>query len=122
MATIRAGPEHWRQRHKSPGGVHRCSDRSRRLRGELILFAANPQPMPNVVSESAGVPSPPSTGSSLRLDLVFKCGYVYPDLFRMLARPLAKRREADSAVGMIQRGFLDSQSRRDLTELGPEPG
>ena len=31
--------------------------------------------------------------------------------------PLANRRETDSTVGMIRRGFLDAESRKDLTEL-----
>ena len=31
--------------------------------------------------------------------------------------PLARRRDTDSTVGMIRRGFLDSESRKDLTEL-----
>jgi len=31
--------------------------------------------------------------------------------------PLGKRRDSDSTVGMIRRGFLDSESRNDLTEL-----
>ena len=31
--------------------------------------------------------------------------------------PLARRRDSDSTVGMIRRGFLDSESRKDLTEL-----
>ena len=31
--------------------------------------------------------------------------------------PLAKRRDSDSTVGMIRGGFLDSESRKDLTEL-----
>jgi transposase len=36
---------------------------------------------------------------------------------RIRAQPLAKRREADSTVSMIQPGFLDPESRRDLIEL-----
>ncbi len=31
--------------------------------------------------------------------------------------PLARRRDTDSTVGKIRRGFLDSESRKDLTEL-----
>ena len=32
-------------------------------------------------------------------------------------KPLAKRRDSDSTVRMIRSGFLDSESRKDLTEL-----
>jgi transposase len=41
---------------------------------------------------------------------------VYPDL-RIRAQPLAKRRVPDSTGAMIQPGFLDPESRRDLIEL-----
>jgi hypothetical protein len=36
---------------------------------------------------------------------------------RSSSRPLANRPRGDSAPSMIRRGFLDSESRRDLIEL-----
>jgi len=44
-------------------------------------------------------------------------GWYYTPTPREPEKPLAKRRDSDSAVGMIRRGFLDSESRKDLTEL-----
>ena len=41
---------------------------------------------------------------------------VYPDSPRS-RKLLANRRDSDSTLGMIRRGFLDSESRKDLTEL-----
>jgi transposase len=43
--------------------------------------------------------------------------FIYPDSLRIRAQPLAKRREPDSTVAMIEPGFLDPESRRDLIEL-----
>ncbi len=42
---------------------------------------------------------------------------IIPRLPRNPRNPLAKRRDSDSTVGMIRGGFLDSESRKDLTEL-----
>ena len=43
--------------------------------------------------------------------------FVIPRLTEKPNNPLANRRAADSTVGMIRRGFLDSELRKDLTEL-----
>ena len=42
---------------------------------------------------------------------------IYPNSPGTRIIPLAKRRDWDSTVGMIRRGFLDSESRKDLTEM-----
>ena len=42
---------------------------------------------------------------------------LYPDSLRIRPLPLAKRREPDSTGSMIRVGFLDKESRQDLTEL-----
>jgi hypothetical protein len=42
---------------------------------------------------------------------------VYADSPRSRKDSLANRRNSDTTVGMIRRGFLDSESRKDLTEL-----
>src|SRR5208337_1743742 len=46
---------------------------------------------------------------------------IYTPTLRVLCeypkKPLAKRREPDSTDQMIRPGFLDSESRQDLTEL-----
>jgi DNA invertase Pin-like site-specific DNA recombinase/transposase len=44
-------------------------------------------------------------------------GYRYTATPREAEKPLANRRDSDSTVGMIRRGFLDAESRKDLTEL-----
>ena len=54
-----------------------------------------------------------------------QCGFVlirgwFASIPRLSENPkklLAKRRDSDSTVGMIRRGFLDAESRKDLTEL-----
>ena len=40
-----------------------------------------------------------------------------PRLPEKSKNPLANRRDSDSTVGMVCRGFLDAESRKDLTEL-----
>jgi hypothetical protein len=44
-------------------------------------------------------------------------GYIYRDSPRSRKYTLANRRDSDSTVGMVRRGFLDAESRKDLTEL-----
>ena len=52
-----------------------------------------------------------------RIASVPKILNVYPDSLRIRVDPLAKRRGPDSTFAMIQPGFLDPESRRDLIEL-----